>query len=113
MGSHSLLQGIFLDPGIETGSPALQADSLLSKTPGKHIKVIIKMLINYNFKDFSGDPVVKTSPSNIGGAGSIPDQGAKTPHTSRAENQNRNTVVTHSTIKTFKKMVHIKKLKSE
>ena len=43
MGSHSLLQGIFLDPGIETGSPALQADSLLSETPGKHIKVIIKM----------------------------------------------------------------------
>ena len=24
------------DPGIETGSPALQADSLLSEPPGKH-----------------------------------------------------------------------------
>ena len=28
---HSLLQGELLDPGIKTGSPALQADSLLSE----------------------------------------------------------------------------------
>ena len=27
--------GDLLDPGIEPGSPALQADSLLSKPPGK------------------------------------------------------------------------------
>ena len=32
VGSHSLLQGIFLtDPGIEPGSPSLQADSLPSE----------------------------------------------------------------------------------
>ena len=30
--------------------------------------------------DFSGGPVVKTSPSNVGGKGSIPGQGAKIPH---------------------------------
>ena len=37
---------------------------------------------------FPGGPVVKTSPSNAGGAGSIPGQGAKIPHTSWPENQN-------------------------
>ena len=31
MDCHSLLQGELLDPGIKTGSPALQADSLLSE----------------------------------------------------------------------------------
>ena len=29
---------------------------------------------------FSGGPVVKPLPSNAGGVGSIPDQGAKIPH---------------------------------
>ena len=38
MGCHSLLQGIFLDPGIEPRSPALQVDSLLSEPPGKPLK---------------------------------------------------------------------------
>ena len=38
MGSHSLLQGIFLDlPGIKPGSSVLQADSLRSEPPGKPI----------------------------------------------------------------------------
>ena len=46
----------------------------------------------------SGGPVVKTSPSNAGGAGSIPGQGTK-------EFVN---IVTNS-IKIFK-MVHIKKI---
>ena len=32
--------------------------------------------------DFPGSPVVKTSPSNAGGAGSIPGQEAKIPHAS-------------------------------
>ena len=32
--------------------------------------------------------MVKTSPSNAGGAGSIPDQGAKIPHALWPENQN-------------------------
>ena len=30
--------------------------------------------------DFHGDPVVKTSPSNAGGAGSSPGSGAESPH---------------------------------
>ena len=34
MGCHSFLQGIFPSPGIETGSPMLQADSLVSQPPG-------------------------------------------------------------------------------
>ena len=33
--------------------------------------------------DFPGGPVVKTSPSNAGGAGSIPGRGAKIPHASQ------------------------------
>ena len=34
MGSHFLLQGIYLDPGVEPRPPAFQADSLLSQSPG-------------------------------------------------------------------------------
>ena len=41
-----------------------------------------------NSRDFSGGSVVKTSPSNAGGKGSIPGQGAKTPHASWPLNQN-------------------------
>ena len=37
VGCHSLLQDL-PDPGIELGSPALQADSLPSEPPGKHVK---------------------------------------------------------------------------
>ena len=37
--------------------------------------------------DFPGGPVVKTSPSSVGGAGSIAGQGAKIPHASRPKNQ--------------------------
>ena len=33
-------------------------------------------------RDFPGDPVVKTSPSNAGGAGLIPSWGASIPHAS-------------------------------
>ena len=35
MGCHFLLQGILPNPGIQPGSPALQADSLPSEPPGK------------------------------------------------------------------------------
>ena len=35
VGSGSLLQGIFPNPGIEPKSPALQEDSLPSEPPGK------------------------------------------------------------------------------
>ena len=60
-------------------------------------------------EDFSGCPVVKTSPSNTGGTESIPDLGAKIPHASEPKNQNINNIVTNS-IKNLK-MVHIKKKK--
>ena len=39
-------------------------------------------------RDFPGGPVVKISPSSIGGAGSIPGHGAKIPHASRPKGQN-------------------------
>ena len=39
-------------------------------------------------RDFPGGPVVKTSPSNAGGAGSIRGWGAKIPHASGPKNQN-------------------------
>ena len=34
-GCQFFLQGIFPDPGLEPGSPTLQADSLLPEPPGK------------------------------------------------------------------------------
>ena len=37
--------------------------------------------------DFPGGPVVKTFPSNAGGAGSFPGWGAKIPHASWPKNQ--------------------------
>ena len=37
VGYHALLQGIFPNPGIKPGSPALQVDSLPSEPPGKPI----------------------------------------------------------------------------
>ena len=52
--------------------------------------------------------MVKTSPSNAGGEGSIPGQETKIPHASRPKNpKHRSNTVTNS-IKTLK-MVHIKK----
>ena len=38
-------------------------------------------------RDFPGGPVVKTLPSNTGGAGSIPGQGAKIPHVLQPKKQ--------------------------
>ena len=38
-------------------------------------------------RDLPGGPVVKTLPSNTGGASAIPGQGAKIPHTSRPKNK--------------------------
>ena len=35
--------------------------------------------------NFPGSPVVKTSPSNAGGAGSIPGRGVKIPHASQTQ----------------------------
>ena len=54
--------------------------------------------------DFPGGPVVKTSPSNAGGAGSIPGRGAKIPHALWPKNQSikRSNIIKNS-IKTLKK----------
>ena len=41
-----------------------------------------------SYWDFPGGPVVKTSPSNAGGAGLIPGQEAKIPYASQPKNQN-------------------------
>ena len=40
VGCQSLLQGIFPNPRIEPGSPALQADALTSELPGKSLLFI-------------------------------------------------------------------------
>ena len=45
VGYHALLQGNLPNPGIEPGSPALQADSLLSEPRGKPINVNKRVLI--------------------------------------------------------------------
>ena len=52
--------------------------------------------------------MVKTLSSNEGGAGLIPDWGAKISHASSPKKQNRNNIVMKS-LKTLK-MVHIKKI---
>ena len=58
--------------------------------------------------------MVKTSPSNAAGVGSIPGRGAKIPHASQPVNQNVNgSNIIKNSIKTFKKMVHIKKKKNQ
>ena len=58
-----------------------------------------------NHWDFLDGPVVKTSPSNAGVAGSIPGQGTKIPDASMPKKKKDK--VTNS-IKTLK-MIHIKK----
>ena len=57
---------------------------------------------SFLIRDFPGGPVVKTLPSNSGGAGSIPGQGAKIPHASQTKSkaESRSNIVTNS-IKTF------------
>ena len=44
MGSHSLPQRIYPTPGIELVSPALEADSLLSESPGKFVLNVFAIL---------------------------------------------------------------------
>ena len=41
------------------------------------------------YGDFPGGPGVKILPSNAGGVGSIPGQGAKIPHALWPKNQNK------------------------
>ena len=45
--------------------------------PSRQFDVVIKSMESW---DFPGNPVVKTSPSNAGGAGSIPGWGTKILH---------------------------------
>ena len=47
--------------------------------------------IENQYRDFPGGPVVKTSPSNAGGAGLIPGLGAKIPYASWPEKPKRKT----------------------
>ena len=49
MGSHSLFQGIFLTQGSNLDLLQLQADSLLSESPGKP-EVLIYEMIYYRLK---------------------------------------------------------------
>ena len=44
-------------------------------------------------RDFPGSPVVTTSRSNAGGAGSIPGRGAKMPHASQPKKPKHKTEV--------------------
>ena len=47
---HFLLQGDLRNPGIEPGSPALQADSLLTELPGKPMndkKHLLKQYVGF------------------------------------------------------------------
>ena len=46
-------------------------------------------VLKHDAGDFAGGPVVKTLPSNAGGAGSIPGWGAKIPQASRPKKQNK------------------------
>ena len=59
-----------------------------------------EFVLNQQNGDFPGGPVVKTLPSNAGGAVSIPGQGAVIPHASWPMS-NRNSIVTNS-VKTLK-----------
>ena len=57
---------------------------------------------------FSGRPVVKISPPNAGGVGSIPAPGDKLLYAPQAKTKNRSNIVTNS-IKTLK-VIHIQKI---
>ena len=69
--------------------------------------MLVKNMVSGDILD---SPVVKTSPSNAGGVGSIPGQETNIPHASQPKNKNiknRINIVINS-IKNFK-MVHSKK----
>ena len=60
-------------------------------------------------RDFPGGPVVKTSPSNAGGVGSIPGWGARVPHALQPKDQNIKQKQYCNKFNKTLKMVHIKK----
>ena len=59
---------------------------LLNVFPSLSLTVYFLLTLISVFRDFPGSPVVKTSPSNAGGAGSIPGQGTKIPQASWPKN---------------------------
>ena len=68
-------------------------DPQFHENSSQYVDLVFKDCTGLNFLkdmfwDFPGCPVVKTSPSNAGGEGWIPGQGAKIPHASRPKNQN-------------------------
>ena len=52
------------------------------------MRYCVLVVLRVKVRDFPGGPVIKTSPSNAGGAGSIPGGGAKIPQASRPQNRN-------------------------
>ena len=68
----------------------------------------------YNWRDFPGSPVVKTSPSNAEGVGLIPGRGAKIPHASGPKIQNiKQKQYCNKFNKDFKNGPHQKKSKNK
>ena len=59
--------------------------------------------------DSPGGPVVKTSPSNAGSVGSIPDRGVKIPHALRLNYQNINQKPYHNKLNKDRKKKILKK----
>ena len=49
------------DPGIKTGSPALQADSLPSELPGKPVSLV------HNYRRFQDNHGIKANPDQTQG----------------------------------------------
>ena len=111
------------NPGTEPGSPTLQADSLPSELQGSSYPftnpwqlLCSPLAYFHHFKmshrDFPGGPVVKTSSSSAGGAGSSPGQGAKILHAAGPKNQSiKGTQYGNKLNKDFKNGPHQKKKK--
>ena len=66
VGSHFLLQGSLPDPEIESRSPALQADSLLSETSGAQIVLGVgpNLALLSSLENWSGIPFLYFSKPN-------------------------------------------------
>ena len=90
-------------------SPQLEKDCAQQQRP---YAAKTKKFKKDDIRDFPGGPVVKTSPSSAGGAGSIPGRGAKIPHASWPKNQNIKQKQCCNKFNKTLKMVHIKKKKN-
>ena len=86
-------------PGHLTKEDTQMADKHMKRCSTLYVikELQIQATVGYHYtsirmakiQDFPGGLVVKTSPSSVGGTGSIPGRGAKIPHGSQPENQNR------------------------